>query len=382
MAAPNYNDIFRAGVRALAIRPSPFSKDVAEASESTANIVCHVNASMAEETAVFADAKLAEIQLATAVQLGGAVLDRLAYDRYGEDLEPRKTATIAVAELAIRRTGTVALVVPRDSRVATGDGIVFRTASDLLFPEGVKGPLKVFSYCTVAGPDGNVSESTITSVLDQPADDPTLSATNAARAAGGHPEEEPGEFASRMRGFWLAARKATKTAVEYAALSTDGVASVLAEEVVNPLDPLIPTYRATLTIADRYGNANAALAARVRDGLSETRALGVPIAVFGSTPIYISIALTGLAFRQGQDTAGNRAAIREAIVADLAANQATGAQFSRAAVIATLHRYVGKDKPLAFVPLDVVTSPATDQPAPSKQVAYRTRPELILINGT
>lgn len=382
MAAPSYDDIFRSGVRALQIRPSPFSRDVAEEGESTANIVCHVNASMSEETAVYADTKFAELQLATAVQLGGAVLDRLAYDRYGEDLEPRKTATIAVVEMSIRRTGDVAVVVPKDTRVATADGIVFRLVSDLLFQQNVKGPLKVFAYCTVAGPDGNVAPATITSVLDQPSADPTFSCTNLARAAGGHPEEEPGEFANRMRGFWLAARKATRTAIENAALAIDGVASAVPEEVVHPLDPLIPTYRATLTIADRYGNANAALAARVRDGLNETRALGVPIAVFGSTPVYIQISLVGLVFRTGQDTAGNRQQIRETITADLAINQGTGARFSRAGVIASLQGFVGPTKPLSFVPATVVATPATDQEAPSKQIAYRTRPELITINGS
>lgn len=383
MAAPTYDDIFRSGVRALVIRPSPFSKAVAEEEESTANIVCHVNASMAEETAVFADTKFAELQLATAVGLGGAVLDRLAYDRYGEDLEPRKTATIAVAELQVRRSGTVAVVLPKDTRIATdnGKGIVFRTTTELLFPLGVKGPLTVYAYCTVAGPDGNVSEDTIKTVLDQPGDDPTFTARNQARAAGGHPEEEPGEFASRMRGFWLAARKATRTAIERDALAVDGVASAVPDEVVNPLDPQIPTYRATLTIADRYGNANSALAARVRDGLAETRALGVPVAVFGSTPAYIDIALSGIVFRQGQDTTANRAAIREAIVADVAINQATGARFSRAAVIATLQRFVGADKPLAYVPTTAVVLPTSDQETTSKQIAFRTRAELVLING-
>lgn len=382
MAAPTYDDIFRAGTRALVIRPSPFSRAVAEEEESTANIVCHVNASMVEETAVFADTKLAELQLATAVQLGGAVLDRLAYDRYGEDLEPRKTATVAAAVLELRRTGTVAIAVPAGTRVAAPGGIVFRTVADLLFPLNVAGPLTVFASATVAGPDGNVAENTITSVLDQPEDDQTLTARNPDRASGGHPEEEPGEFAARMRGFWLAARKATRTAVERDALAVDGVASAVPEEVTNPLDPLIPTYRATLTIADRYGNANAALAARVRDGLAETRALGVPIAVFGSTPAYISIELVGIVFRQGQDTATNRQTIREAITADIAGNQSTGARFSRAAVIATLLRFVGVDRPLAYVPADAVAVPADDQLPASKQIAWRTRAELVLINGS
>lgn len=382
MAAPTYDDIFRAGVRALAIRPSPFTKSLAEEPESTANIVVHVNASMAEETAVFAETKLAELQLATAVGLGGAVLDRLAYDRYGEDFEPRRTATIAAAEILLRRSGNTALVIPKDTRVATEDGVVFRTAADLMFPEGVKGPLRVFAYCTVAGPDGNVAEDAIASVLDQPAEDTTLVVTNLERAAGGHPEEEEGEMANRMRGFWLGARKATKTAVEYAALTVPGVASVVAEEILDPLDDTKPTFRARMTIADKYGNANAALADRVRLGLLEARALGVPIAVYGSTPIYIGISLVGLVFNQGQNTTGNRQAIREAIVADVATYCTTGARFAHSIVIATLQAFVGKDKPLSFVPKNVVTSPATDQDTPTAQTAYRTRPELILINGS
>lgn len=380
MPAPTYDDIFRAGTRALAIRPTPFTAEVARESESTANIVCHVNASMSEETAVFAETKLAEIEFASAVRMGGAVLDRLAYDRYGEELEPRMTAQVAVVPVELRREGTVGVVFPKDSRIATTDGVVYRTIADLLFPENELGPLEVFAYATVAGPDGNVADGTLTTVLDQPADDDTFTVTNSERAAGGHPEEEDGEFANRMRGFWGAARKATKTAVEYAASAVGGVASVLAEEILDPLDDNKPTYRATLTIADRFGNANAALADKVRQALIETRALGVPIAVFGSTPVYLPIELHHVAWNLGQDTPANRQAIREAIVADMALFCGTGVPFTHAVVIAALQRFVGKDKPLPKVVSGVVKTPSTDINTPTKHTAYRTRPELIIIN--
>lgn len=377
MPAPTYADILNAGFRGIAIRPSPFTVALAREPESTPNIVCHVNASMSEETALYLDTKLAEIQFITAVKIGGAVLDRLIYDRYGDDFEPRRDTQTAVATLSFRRSGMAGFAIPAQTRVGTKskDGIVFRTSTGIVFQEGDKGPIEVFAYCTTAGPDGNVLSDTITDILDRPEEDDTLICTNLEPASGGAPREEDGQLAARARGFWSAARKGTKQAIEYAARTVPGVAIAVAEERLNPWTKL-PKWRGQVTVADRAGNGNSALAARVIAVMDETRALGVPVAVFGGTSIYVAIEISGLEFKNANTTNDVREQIREAIVQDVGL-LANGEPLSIGYLFSTLLRF--KDK--VFAPETCIVQPADDLFPTSSAKAFRTRSDLVKING-
>ena len=378
MPAPSYADILNSGFRAIAIRPSPFTQHLAREPESTANIVCHVNASMAEETALYLDRKLAEVQFVTAVKIGGVVLDRLLYDRYGDDFEPRRTAAVAVATLSLWRTGDVGFAVPALTRVASKnkDGITFITTQAIVFQPGDKGPIEVFAYCAPAGMDGNVVEDTLTELLDRPPEDKTLQVTNLEPAAGGAPREEDGQVAARGRGFWTAARKGTRAAVEYAARTVPGVAIAVASERLNPFTKL-PKWRGEITVADRSGNGNSALAARVSAVMDETRALGVPVVVYGGTSVYLTIEIVGLVFKDAKAAAALREDIRAALVADVALLTG-GEPLSIGLIFATLLRF----KELGvFAPEDCIVVPAEDRFPTSPSKAIRTRGDLIKING-
>jgi len=377
MPAPTYADILNAGFRGIAIRPSPFTVALAREPESTANIVCHVNASMSEETALYLDTKLAEIQFVTAVKIGGSVLDRLIYDRYGDDFEPRRDAQVAVAMLSFRRNGTTGFSLPAQSRVGTKskNGIVFRTTQTIVFQEGDKGPIEVFAYCTTAGSDGNVLADTITDIMDRAEEDETLICTNLEPAAGGAPREEDGQLAARARGFWSAARKGTKAAIEYAARTVPGVAIAVAEERLNPWTKL-PKWRGQVTVADRAGNGNAALAARVIAVMDETRALGVPVAVFGGTSVYVPIEINGLQFKNANTTNDVREQIRTALVQDIGL-LTNGSPLSIGYIFATLLRFADT----VFAPDDCIIFPIDDMYPTSSAKAFRTRADLVKING-
>ena len=375
MPAPSYADILAAGTRGIAIRPSPFTVEMASEPESTANIVVHVNASMAEETAVYLETKLAESQFVTAVKIGGAVLDRFIYDRYGDDFEPRRDASVSVVTVSFRRTGEVGFAVPKDSRVATADGVVFRTSQAVVFQAGEKGPIDVIAYCAVAGADGNVLATKIAEILDRPSDDKTLTVENVLPAAGGAPREEDGQLAARARGFWSAARKGTKTAVEYAARSVPGVRIAVATEVLNPFT-LLPKWRGSLVVSDASGNGNTALAARVYEAMHEARALGVPIHVVGGGTQFESISLVGLVFLNANTTAEVREQMRVALIDDVAL-LVNGETLSHGYIFATLLRF----KDAVFAPDDCIVTPVEDKVPSNAFRAIRTRADLIKING-
>ena len=375
MPAPSYADILAAGIRSIAIRPSTLTVQMARELESSANILVNVNASMAEETAVYLETKLAEAQFVTAVKIGGAVLDRFIFDRYGDDFEPRRDASVSVVTLSFRRAGTIGLAVPAQTRCATKDGAIFRTTQTIVFQTNELGPLDVLAYCATAGQDGNVLAGKILDILDRPSDDKTLTVENIEPAVGGAPREEDGQLAARARGFWSSARKGTRSAVEYAARSVVGVRIAVASEVLNPFT-LLPKWRGSLVVADQAGNGNTALAARVYAQMDEARALGVPIAVFGGATTFASIALVGIVFLNANTTVELREQIRQALVDDVA-QLANGKPLSHSLIFATLERFNAQ----IFAPDNCIVTPASDQYPTTTALGIRTRTDLITING-
>lgn len=379
MPLPSYSDILEAGLRSLQIRPSRFTREQAEEEESTANTVMNVQAAMVEETAVFLDQSIQENQLGPAMRIGGTVLDRLALDRYGDDFEPRQAESVAVAVLEVRREGTEGFAWPKGSRVASGapgaQGIIFRTTNDLVFGPGEKGPLEVFAYAMTAGPDGNVAAGTISTVLDKPAEDSTLTATNPDPATGGGPREEDGPLGGRIQGYWRSARRGTKGAVEYGCKTTPGVGQVTVEEVINPFTGM-GAWRGRVIVADMNGSANAAMTARVVARLDEFRALGAPVLVSGSTPVLVAIEVVGLAFAAGAITSELIEAIRAAIVATV--NALTPGETLR---IAAIQAAIEAFAPAVKTPANAVVVPAGDMVPPGATTSIKTNKGLVKING-
>lgn len=378
MPIPSYDDFFQAGLRAVRIRPSKFSAKLAEQDESTANTVMNIAATMMDETALMLDTAISENAFGPAMRMGGAVLDRLALDRYGDDFEPRKTASQAVAVLYVRRLGTEGCALPRNSRAATAaseNGLIFRTANDLVFAPGVLGPLAVFATCTTAGPTGNVVAGKINNLLDKPLEDPTMSVINNEPAAGGLPREEEGQFGGRIRGYWRAARKGTKGAVQYQAEITDGVVSATVDEIINPFTASA-AFRGSIIVADTNGSANAALAARVLGRMDEARGLGVPVFVSGSVPVEVSIEVTGIVFAANTATSELLEKIRAAIVATVNALR-PGESLRIAAIQAAIEQFA----PTAKTPKNAVVLPAGDLVPSSPTHSLRTRKDLVRVNG-
>lgn len=378
MALPTYADFFQMGIRSVLIRPSKFSAEVAQEEESTANTVMNIAASMMDETALAVDTAVAENTFGTAMRMDGPVLDRLGFDRYGDDIEGRKAASQAVVVLSVRRSGNQGCTLPKNSRASTptgGPGLIYRTASDLVFGPGVLGPLTVFATCTTAGVIGNVSAGSITELLDKPAADPTMIVTNPTPAAGGMPREEAGQFGGRLRGYWKAARKGTLTAIKYAAETVDGIATATVLENLNPFNGN-PVYRGTVIVADVNGSANAALVARVVAGLPESRGLGVPVFVTGGVPVDVAVRVDGIVFAANTATTALIENIRAAIVATVNA-LIPGATLRVGAIQAAIEQFA----PAAQAPKNAVIVPAGDLVPPSVRAKLRTRSDLVTING-
>jgi uncharacterized phage protein gp47/JayE len=375
MPIPSYDDFFEMGLRSVRIRPSKFTAEMAEQEESTANTVMNVAASMMDETAVFLDTSISENAFGPAMRMGGTVLDRFALDRYGDDFEPRKGASNAVAVLSFRRSGTEGCAVPRNSRVATEGGLIFRTNQDLVFAPNVKGPLTVFATCTTAGPDGNVIAGKIKQLLDKPDEDATMAATNTLRASGGAPAEDEGPFGGRIRGYWRAARKGTKAAVQYECETTDGISEATVEEMLQPFGGK-PDYRALVYVADENGSANAALAQRVQARLPEARGLGVPVLVTGAVPVEVSVAVSGIVFAAGTQTSELLEQIRASIVATVNALK-PGESLRVAAIQAAIERFA----PTAKAPANAVQVPTGDLTTAQPHYSLKTRKDLVTVNG-
>lgn len=378
MPLATYQDILEAGLRSLQIRPSKFTRELALETEGTANTVMNVQASMTEETAVFLDQAIQESSFGPAMRIGGTVLDRLALDRYGDDFEPRQSASVAVAVVSLRRAGSVGFAFPKDSRLAAG-GIVFRTSNDLVFAPGVKGPLDVFVYSTIAGPTGNVGANTINTIIDKPPEDTSLVCFNSRPAAGGGPREEDGPFGGRIQGFWRSARRGTRGAVEYGAETTPGITQATVTELINPFAHNFanqPAWRGAVIVADPNGSANIALAARVRLRLEEFRALGCPVLVNGSVPIHVDIAVEGVVFAAGAVTSELIDAIRASIVATVNA-LGPGETLRVSAIQAAIEAFAPKAK----TPAGAVKVPAGDLVPTSANLSLRTIASRVTING-
>jgi len=375
MPIPSYDDFFEMGLRSVRIRPSKFTAEMAAQEESTANTVMNVAASMMDETAVFLDTSISENAFGPAMRMGGTVLDRFALDRYGDDFEPRKGASNAVAVLSFRRNGAEGCAVPRNSRVATDGGLIFRTNQDLVFAPGVKGPLTVFATCTTAGPDGNVIAGKIKQLLDKPDEDATMAATNTLRASGGAPAEDEGPFGGRIRGYWRAARKGTKAAVQYECETTDGISEATVEEMLQPFGGK-PDYRALVYVADENGSANAALAQRVQARLPEARGLGVPVLVTGAVPVEVAVAVAGIVFAAGTQTSELLEQIRASIVATVNALK-PGESLRVAAIQAAIERFA----PTAKAPANAVQVPTGDLTTAQPHYSLKTRKDLVTVNG-
>lgn len=372
---PTRSDLFAAGRRAVTIRPSGIRREMVDTPGSTIRTLIGAGATMAEEVAIFASQAYNETRLGTAAKVGGDVLDRAIFDRFGRDIEPRRSASLARVYLSFSRPAIgVGFTVPTGFRCATGDGMVFATLQDAVFLPDAVGPIRVVAVCQTSGPAGNVAIGTITKLVDR-AEDSATTVTNPEAAAGGAEAETDEAYYARAQRYWAGARRGTPAAVELGAVSTPGVD---AAEVVEQLDPVLfqPTFRARVVIAGENGAANRALAELTRERLEEYRALGVPVAVIAGQPLEIEIVIQGVVFIAGANTTTVIEQMRQSIVA--AVNQtAPGQTLYRQTIWSALEKFSAYAK----VPLDGLVEPAGDLAPPTVQTVIMTRGHLITITS-
>lgn len=287
---PSRADLFNIGAAEIFLRSedrpvgSRLTPEEVFTSGSDINIVTAGAAAMADEAVNFLCQRIAELFLDGAE---GEALDRLVADRFSPTIR-RKEATPAVVRLRYERVEGDLLPASEDQgkKVRTENGTEFELKQVMSMPEGSTGPIFVVAQATGAGEAGNVTEGTITQFVDAPSD-PFLIVTNPAVAAGGGPVETDESLRERARDFFRTARRGTVGAIEFGALTVEGVARATATEVVDGSGR--PTGVITLTIADINGQANTLLIDAVLRALLEFRAAGIIVDVLPSTPFFVQI---------------------------------------------------------------------------------------------
>lgn len=233
----------------------------------------------------------------------GAKLDKWAFDRYGI-LRKQAAPAFVFLQFSTSVAAVTAFTIPGGTRCAASSGQEFITVVNVPFPLSGIGPVQVLARSTLAGLDQNIGSATILSITSTVPSGPVdLTVTNTEAAAGGAGIESDDDFKSRIRRFWVAARRGTKGAVETGALAVPGVVRASAIEGLQSFG--YPTRAVTLVIADQFTDAlvkqgvavpaydtkSQAFATVVSNSLDEFRAFGMPVKVIVAQVRLISVVL-------------------------------------------------------------------------------------------
>jgi uncharacterized phage protein gp47/JayE len=301
-------------------------------------------------------------------------LDRLIADRFSPEVV-RKQAGPAVVDLLFARpippSAGLSVSIPVGFKHKTAAGTEFTLTEAVSFPLNSAGPQFGAAVAVLAGSAGNVGANQITQ-FSQPPDDPTIVVTNPDVAAGGQDVESNASLRERARDFFRTARRGTFGAIEFGALTVDGVVAAHAVETLGP-DGL-PTGQVQLFIADSLGQSNAILATAVRNALLEFRAGGIVVQVVTTTPRFESIAYQ-LQFRAGTDTRAAAQQLKALTVA--AVNLLAPGEPLQQSLLLSLARSI----PGAVVPVSAVQVPAGDV-LPDPGQVIKTDLSRVLVNGS
>lgn len=368
MASPTFDDLFDSAIREVITAPTRFAPELARTPGSDVNVLLAASAQMAEEVAAFAQRALNEVSLATAQSAGGEVLDRFLFDRYGL---ARFETTLSVGACSLTRTdGTGPLAIPAGSVVGTADGVTFESLTALSYGDGTSS-FSVNCLAQTAGVIGNAAVGAVTQMISSfPGEN--LSVTNSEPFAGGFPRETDNEFAARGRGFFVSARRGTLSAIVNGAVSVPQIAFATANESLDADGD--PAFRVNLTIADRDGQANTALADLVRAALLEFRALGTPVQIVIGNPQFVDITVEDLQFDAGTVTTTTIDQVRGQILS-LVNNIFPNKPLERALLFQAV-----KNVPGTRLSEQALVLPAGDL-FPSSGSVIRTTASRITING-
>lgn len=237
-------------------------------------------------------------------------LDRYAFDRYQL---PRKGASPARGGARIFRASTLAGAgtIPIGTKVVTDTGFEYVLTTTASLGSGdvtTSGNVRAVE----AGKATQVGAGAIKR-FQNPSGlfDKTLQITNDAATAGGEDAEDDETFRARIRDYWKTARRGILAAIEFGALSVEGVVSAQAIEVLTSGSQ--PARVVNLYISDSTGVASDALAEEVLSALDDYRAAGIQVIISTSLPLIVDIQLR-LAFRANVDTLTLTDNVRNAVV--------------------------------------------------------------------
>jgi len=329
----NRLELFDHGARYVSTRAKRIDPEQVFVEGSDANIIVASTAFMAQAVSRQTGDRIRALLLSSAT---GDDLDRLARDRY---TMTRKGASAALGTVRFHRMvagppGTV----PIGTKLISLTGIEYITLTNATFAAGDLS--KTANVRAVqAGKEYQVGANQVRRI-DRPEllFDPMLQVNNDEKMAGGEPRESDEDFRSRIRDFWMTARRGTRAAIEFGARAVEGVATAQAAEAITSDGS--PARVVELFIADSSGVASAGLGAQVRANLDEYRACGIAVITSLSIPLIVDVLLR-LTFVANVDTATLSDMIRSTIVS-VVNNLGVNRTLFRADLYAALQAFVGQ----------------------------------------
>lgn len=303
-----HSEFFEIGVaELLAIKPV-LQEATIRTPGTTLNALVHMAAAMAEE-----------------VEWEGARADAAAFldTARGDDLTryvasehgiARHGATSAVVPLTFARvTDTDEATVPAGTTVrADVNGLTVRVKTDFAatWAVGDTSEKVVRATAVQTGPDANVADLDVFTVIESTLSDATITVTNNEAAAGGNLAESDEDLVARVRDALARAARGTVPAIRIGCLEVDTVREASVFEVLDA-DGL-PAGGVSVVIADATGQSNAELEALVSAELYEWRPAGCPVEIDSASVVYQDITLA-VTWEPGQATPENVAFLQSAV---------------------------------------------------------------------
>lgn len=295
---PTFQEVYDAA-RAEVQRRRPALTDFTEGSVNDA--LAGSGSVLVNEVAKVVIDSVNELFFATATD---EALDRLAADRL--NLE-RDDASAAIGEVQWTRDAAGAYTVPEGTVFsATENGVTteYESTSAVSFLASDT-TLDIPVQATATGTQGNVDAGAVNTIVSSFASDPNATVTNALRMSGGSDVESNEAFRARIRNFFPSIARGTVGALEFAAVSINGVTIAVVVEDFD--DDIVYVY-----IGDPDATANDALADLVRVELDNWRAAGVRVVVASAAAEELTITIN-LTVPTGSDQTTLTSEVRAAI---------------------------------------------------------------------
>lgn len=283
---PTFDDLFRIGKLEALSRNRKLSSAEFDRKGSDLNILTALSAAMADECV----GQLANLWAASfAGTARGAALDRKITDIYPDLI--RKNASPSVGYATFTFSSGTTFTIPDGTRLTTEDGVQFITVGDAAVAAG-ESSKRVPIRSSQAGSGQKAGAGKINSIMGQISSAPAnIAVTNAAATFGGEDREEDSDYLVRFRLHYLAARRATKGAIQAAILGVGGVVKCTVIENLDSLGRPIGYVRAvvadsfteqfanTAVLPVTYQNQVASLTLQIESVLEEWRSAGVGVVV-------------------------------------------------------------------------------------------------------